>query len=83
MIIETSGILRVLKPSDELWLYNEKNKIFSHKVYLGVEDDGSGWIEVTSEEKTRLELLWSEGVLSDDEATNEDLYNALAELGVE
>ena len=68
---------RILKPFDGNWLYNEKEKIITDFVLLGVEADESEWLEISSEEKERLEALWNE-----EEATTEDLYEALAELGV-
>ena len=67
-----------LTPTEGNWLYNEKEKIITDLVYLGIEADESEWIEISSEEKARLEALWNE-----EEATTEDLYEALARLGVE
>lgn len=69
---------RILKLSDGNWLYNEKEKIITDFVLLGIEADETDWVEITSEEKSRLEALWNE-----EEATTEDLYEALANLGVE
>ena len=69
---------RPLIPDEGNWLYNEKEKIITDLVYLGIEADESEWIEISSEEKARLEALWNE-----EEATTEDLYSALADLGVE
>ena len=69
---------RPLTPKSGNWLYNEKEKIITDLVYLGIEADESEWIEISSEEKARLEALWNE-----EEATTEDLYSALARLGVE
>lgn len=69
---------RPLIPDEGNWLYNEKEKIITDLVYLGVEAEESDWVEISTEEKARLEALWSE-----DEATKEDLYSALADLGVE
>lgn len=78
MTIENINNQRVLTPADGMWLYNENAQVISDKVYLGKEADETEWAEITSEEKIRLEALWNE-----DEATTEDLYTALAELGVE
>lgn len=69
---------RPLIPDEGNWLYNEKEKIITDLVYLGIEANESDWVEITSEEKARLEALWNE-----EEASTEDLYNALAKLGVE
>lgn len=68
---------RPLIPSDGNWLYNEKNKIVTDFVLLGIEADEADWVEISTEEKVRLEALWDE-----EEATKEDLYSALAKLGV-
>ena len=78
MIIENINGERILTPDNGMWLYNEQAQVISGKVYLGIEADESEWVEITSEEKVKLEALWNE-----DEATTEDLYSALAELGVE
>ena len=78
MCATTNKNQRVLTPSDGMWLYNEKEKIISDLVFLGVEANESDWVEITSEEKSKLEDFWNE-----DEASKEDLYNALARLGVE
>ena len=67
-----------LTPTEGNWLYNEKEKIITDFVLLGIEANESDWVEITSEEKARLEELWNE-----EEATTEDLYEALARLGVE
>ena len=69
---------RPLIPDEGNWLYNEKEKIITDFVLLGIEADETDWVEITSEEKSRLEALWNE-----EEATTEDLYEALANLGVE
>lgn len=78
MKIETINNQRILIPNNEMWLYNEECKVISDKVYLGIEADEADWVEISTEEKARLETLWNE-----EEATKEDLYNALAKLGVE
>lgn len=59
MKIENVNI-RVLIPSEGLWLYNAKDKAISDKVYLGVEADETEWTEISLEEKVRLEALWAE-----------------------
>ena len=74
---------RVLVPNANMWLYNQKHRVVSDKVYLGVEADESEWVEITFEEKQRYEALWNTETTDPNEATKEDLYNALAELGVE
>lgn len=67
MKIETIDNQRILVPDNGMWLYNEQAQVISDKVYLGIEADESDWIEISAEEKTRLEALWSEGVLSEAE----------------
>lgn len=84
MKIETRGILRILISDDDLWLYNSKSQTFSKEVYLGKSDNGNDWSEITEVEKLELEKAFENEILVDqNEATKEDLYNALAELGVE
>lgn len=84
MKIETINNQRILTPDNEMWLLNEKCQVISDKVYLGIEADESDWIEITLEEKARLEALWNGETSTDpNEATTTDLYNALGKLGVE
>ena len=72
MLIEKRGNLRVLIPSSDLWLYNDKLKIFRKEVFLGIEDDGSDWTEVTDTEKTELEKNFETEIdVENDEAINE------------
>ena len=78
MKIEVIDNQRILVPDNGMWFYNEQAQVISDKVYLGIEADEEDWVEITSEEKARLEALWNE-----EEASTEDLYNALAKLGVE
>lgn len=83
MIIETINGQRVLTPEENMWLYNESQRVISDKVYLGVEADESEWTEITDDRKQELEALWYEDITSDDTATAEDYQNALLELGVD
>ncbi len=83
MNIETINGQRVLTPDENMWLYNESQKVISDKVYLGVEADESEWIDITDEHKQELEALWYEDETSGDMATEEDYRNALTELGVD
>jgi hypothetical protein len=78
MKIETRGILRALTPSLGMWLYNENHKVISDKVYLGKEADEAEWVEITSEEKARLEALWNDEIENSDEATKEYYQKAQA-----
>lgn len=83
MIIETINNQRVLTPDENMWLYNESQRVISDKVYLGVQADESEWTEITDDRKQELEALWYEDITSDDTATAEDYQNALLELGVD
>lgn len=49
---------RVLIPDDGKYLYNEKVKVISDKVFLGIHADASEWSEIDEAEKLRLELEW-------------------------
>lgn len=57
MTIENVNI-RVLIPSDGMWLYNPKDRVISDKVFLGVQADETEWTEITSEERSALEAQW-------------------------
>ena len=83
MTTENINGKRVLVPTDGGWLCNESQRSMSvdNRVVLGIEDNGEQWSEITMERKQELETLWNTETNSD-EATTEDLYNALAELGV-
>ena len=84
MKIISRGSLRVLIPDENMWLYNSKLQLFRKEVFLGIGDDGSDWSEVTEAEKIELEKAFEDEIpVEQNEATKEDLYNALAELGVE
>ena len=55
-IIEEQVTLRKLQPTTECnWLYNKQANTFSQLVYLAKDDDGSGWSEMTEDEKIELE----------------------------
>ena len=87
MNIETTNNQRTLTPDNGMWLYNKNAQVISDKVYLGINADESEWSEITDSEKLQLEAQWNGEPLPDSpdptEATTSDLYNALAELGVE
>lgn len=50
---------RILIPDEGKWLFNDAEKIISDKVYLGKEANESEWVEITAEEKERLEAEWA------------------------
>jgi len=56
---------RILTPDTDKWLYNEKEKVISDKVYLGKEADETEWAEITTADKERLEAEWAEEVIPD------------------
>ena len=51
---------RVLFPDEGMWLYNAEARAISDKVYLGKEADASTWIEITDDEKQRIECEQNE-----------------------
>ena len=61
----------ILKAEEGHFLTN--GETFAKIVYLGKNDSINNWTEISESEKQRLE----------NEATTEDLYEALADLGVE
>ena len=87
MKIEAINNQRILTPEDGMYLCNRKSQVISEKVYLGINASESDWEEITESEKLQLEAQWNGEPLPDSpdptEATTSDLYNALAELGVE
>lgn len=46
---------RILIPEDGKWLYNATADVVSDKVYLGKEADASEWVEITEDEKRKIE----------------------------
>ena len=42
------------------YLYNEKEKVISDKVFLAKDADESDWVEITTAEKETLEAEWSD-----------------------
>ena len=83
MTIETNNGQRVLTPSENMWLYNDKAQVISDKVYLGKGADESDWTEITDERKQELEVMWHEGdtdgdIIADGASTIEDYQKAQA-----
>lgn len=50
---------RILTADEGKYLYNEKERAFSDKVFLGKNANESNWVEVTEEEKESLEAEWA------------------------
>lgn len=52
---------RILIPEEGKWLYNANADVVSDKVYLGKEADASEWVEITEDEKRKIEIRQIEG----------------------
>lgn len=73
--------MRELKPSYGMHLKDiYSGDIYEGAIYLGIYDSAENYVEVTEEE---YQEWLNRDIPTEDEATEEDLYNALAELGVE
>lgn len=51
---------RILTADEGKYLYNEKERAFSDKVFLGKEANEVDWVEVTKKEKESIEAEWAE-----------------------
>ena len=49
---------QVVTPSEGKWLYNEREKKISDKVYMPDGADVSEWQEITDAKKQELEAQW-------------------------
>ena len=49
---------KVVTPSEGMWLYNEREKTISDKVYMPDGADVSVWKEITDAKKQELEAQW-------------------------
>ena len=49
---------KVVTPSEGMWLYNEREKTISDKVYMPEGADVSVWQEITEAKKQELEAQW-------------------------
>jgi hypothetical protein len=67
-MIEIKNGIRIKTPSEGMWLYNERDKIISDKVFLGIYANEDDWVEITEEKKVELKTLWGE--LENEENTN-------------
>lgn len=75
MKLETTNNIRILTPSEEMWLCNMKDRVISDKVYLGKNASETEWIEIDDSEKARLETLW------DSETESSETDSDYAEAG--
>ena len=48
----------MVTPSEGMWLYNEREKTISDKVYMPDGADVSVWKEITDAKKQELEAQW-------------------------
>ena len=49
---------KMVTPSEGMWLYNEREKTISDKVYMPDGADVSVWQEITDAKKQELEAQW-------------------------
>ena len=49
---------KMVTPSEGMWLYNEREKNISDKVYMPDGADVSVWREITDAKKQELEAQW-------------------------
>ena len=49
---------KMVTPSEGMWLYNEREKTISDKVYMPYGADVSEWQEITDAKKQELEAQW-------------------------
>ena len=49
---------QVVTPSEGMWLYNEREKTISDKVYMPEDADVGVWREITDAKKQELEAQW-------------------------
>ena len=49
---------KVVTPKEWMWLYNEREKTISDKVYMPEGADVSVWQEITDAKKQELEAMW-------------------------
>ena len=46
---------RILIADENKYLYNEKDNAITTEVYLGINADENEWVEITEEEKLKIE----------------------------
>lgn len=72
MTLETKNNIRILTPSEGMWLCNATDHVISDKVYLGINADETVWTEIEESEKESLESKW----MNEEEPTDEDYSEA-------
>ena len=61
---------KVVTPSEGMWLYNEREKTISDKVYMPDGADVSVWQEITEAKKQELEAKWQSEMEAEMEVGN-------------
>ena len=61
---------KVVTPSEGMWLYNEREKTISDKVYMPDGADASVWKEITEAKKQELEAKWQAEMEAESEVQN-------------
>ena len=61
---------KVVTPSEGMWLYNERERTISDKVYVPDGADVSVWQEITDAKKQELEAQWQADMESEMEVQN-------------
>lgn len=61
---------KVVTPSEGMWLYNEREKTISDKVYMPEGADVSVWQEITDAKKQELEAQWQSEMEAEMEVGN-------------
>ena len=61
---------KMVTPSEGMWLYNEREKTISDKVYMPDGADVSVWKEITEAKKQELEAQWKSEMESEMEVSN-------------
>ena len=59
---------KMVTPSEGMWLYNEREKTISDKVYMPEGADVSVWQEITEAKKQELEAQWQAEIEAEMEA---------------
>ena len=61
---------KVVTPSEGMWLYNERERTISDKVYMPEGADVSVWQEITDAKKQELEAQWQSEMEAESEVQN-------------
>ena len=61
---------QVVTPNEGMWLYNEREKTISDKVYMPDGADVSVWKEITDAKKQEIEAKWQAEIEAEMEVSN-------------